>query len=361
MPAPTAVFCSFRLGGTDGVSVEARKWERALHELGFVTRRVAGELVDGPQPGDTELTFLAIDPPTDAVADPQALAANLAGADLVVVENLCSLPLNLSAARTAARVLDSHRGRVCFHHHDLPWERPELAHVVDLPPHRPGSLHVAISDHARAGLASRGIEARTIHNAFDPEPEPGDRTRTRATLGFDPGDLVVLQPTRAIPRKEVGRGIAFAEALTGILTDRTVRYWITGPAEDGYGPELARLLGAARVTVTEGRVPRAEDAYAAADVAVFPSSMEGFGNPVIEASVAGVPVAVARYPVLDELLALGLRLFSVDAPEEIVDWLRAPDPTLIEANRQCVRTHFDLADLPNRLTAVFTAIGWKSW
>ncbi len=72
-------------------------------------------------------------------------------------------------------------------------------------------------------------------------------------------------------------------------------------------------------------------------------------------------MAVAQYPVLGELLALGLRLFSVDAPEEIVGWLRAPDPTLVEANRQCIRTHFDLADLPSRLTAAFAAVGWEHW
>ena len=40
--APQAVTISFRLGGDDGVSVEARKWAAALRELGFETRRVAG-------------------------------------------------------------------------------------------------------------------------------------------------------------------------------------------------------------------------------------------------------------------------------------------------------------------------------
>ena len=39
--SPVAVQLSYRLGGSDGVAVEARKWEWALQELGFRVRRVA--------------------------------------------------------------------------------------------------------------------------------------------------------------------------------------------------------------------------------------------------------------------------------------------------------------------------------
>src|SRR4029078_12549395 len=39
---PVAVQLSYRLGGADGVAVEARKWEWALQELGFPLRPVAG-------------------------------------------------------------------------------------------------------------------------------------------------------------------------------------------------------------------------------------------------------------------------------------------------------------------------------
>ena len=42
MTAPEAVVVSYRLGGADGVAVEAAKWEWALRELGFTVRRVAG-------------------------------------------------------------------------------------------------------------------------------------------------------------------------------------------------------------------------------------------------------------------------------------------------------------------------------
>lgn len=361
MSVRTAAFVSFRFGGTDGVSVETSKWEWALRTLGFSTRRVAGELDDGLRPDDTWLPFLAIDPIDGAEPDASALRAALAGVDLVVVENLCSLPLNPTASAVAARVLADHRGRVLFHHHDLPWERERFADVDDLPPHRAESLHVTINDLARDALWARGIAAHTIRNAFDLHPMEGDRAGTRGTFAFGTDDLVITQPTRAIPRKEVARGIAFAEALARRTTAPTTWFWLTGPAEDGFGPELDRLLTAAKVPVAHGRARRREDVYAASDVIVFPSSLEGFGNPVLEATIAGRPVAVGHYPVLDEIIGLGLQVFSVDEPERVARWLATPDRAMVDANRACLEQHFDLADLPGRINAAFSAVGWRDW
>lgn len=361
MNAPVAVFVSFRFGGTDGVSVEARKWEWALGQLGFHVRRVAGELIDGLRPDDTWIPILAIEPSPGARPEPDVLAASLAGADLVVVENLCSLPLNLVASSMTAEVLDAHDGRVVFHHHDLPWERPRFAHLTEFPPRRANSLHITVNDLARYSLAERGIEALTIRNAFDLDPIPGNRTDTRAALGFGDDDVVVLQPTRAIPRKEVGRGIGFSEQLAELIVDRPLRYWLTGPAEEGFGPELERLLDRATVPITRGAANRVEDAYAACDVVVFPSSREGFGNPVIEGTIGGRPIVVASYPVLDELIALGLSLFSVDDPARTARWLQHPDAALLESNRVCLHANFDLADLPDRIRAACSTVGWNTW
>src|SRR5437660_12197886 len=60
MPAPLASMVSFRLGGPDGVSVQAATWGRALERLGYGLRRVAGELADGPRPGDVVVPGLAV-------------------------------------------------------------------------------------------------------------------------------------------------------------------------------------------------------------------------------------------------------------------------------------------------------------
>jgi glycosyltransferase involved in cell wall biosynthesis len=360
---PEAVFVSFRLGGADGVGVEAAKWEWALRELGFTTRRVAGELEGTARPDDTWLAFLAIDPVPGARIDPGALAAAIAGADLVVVENLCSLPLNVEAATVARDVLEAHRGRVLFHHHDFAWERPHLTAVEGFPPVRAGSLHVTISEHAREALRRRGIDAHCVPNSFDFGAFDGDRPGTRREMGFADDAVVLLQPTRAIPRKNVAGGLRFAGALADLLPDRSVQYWITGPAEDGYGTELDRLVAKSPVTVRVGRAARAADAYAAADLVVFPSDWEGFGNPVVESVAARRMVAVGAYPVLNEITE-GLALLSTSRPADAAAWLRSPEverAARLDANHRIARDRFAIEHLPHRIRTAFAAVGWTDW
>jgi hypothetical protein len=357
---PTAALLSYRLGGADGVSVEATKWEWALGVLGFSTRRIAGEICGPPRQDDVVLPGFAIHAPAGA-ADAHGLAAALDGADLVVVENLCSLPLNAGASLAASEAIARHRGRVAFRHHDLPWQRAALAGIRGVPPDLPGALHVVLSDRSRGELAARGITAHTIRNAFDVDAPPGDRARTRAELGFGDDDLVVLQPTRAIARKNVPGGLRFGEELAALLPRRRVVYWLTGPAEDGYGSELARVTAATALPLVLGRARSAPDAYAAADVVAFPSTWEGFGNPVVETAIARRPLAAGSYPVLDEILASGLHVFDVDRPEEVAAFLQAPNPAMLERNVEVARRDFSLRDLPGRLEAAFADHGWTAW
>jgi mannosylglucosylglycerate synthase len=358
--SPTAVVLAYRLGDTDGVSVEAEKWTQALERLGFTVRRVAGAIEGPTRADDVVLPGLAIEPPPGNRADRDALEAALAGADLVVVENICSLPLNEDASTVAARAVEHHPGRVLFHHHDLPWQRAHLAGIEGIPPRPSGALHVTINDLTRAEMAARGFSATTIRNTFDFDRPPGDRAATRAEFGFEPDDVVLVQPTRAIPRKNVPGGLRYAGAVAELVS-RPVRYWLTGPAEDGYGPELEHVLADAPVPVTRGRTRDPADLYAAADAVVLPSDWEGFGNPVVEAAWARRPLAVADYPVLAEIVGLGLRTFPLDEPGALARFLDVPEDGLLDASLQAARRHFDLDDLPDRLRAAFRAHGWDDW
>ena len=93
---PTVCLVSFRLGGGDGVSVEAAKWADALAALGWRVTTVAGS-----GPVDVVLPGLAMDAPEPPTAGEMRDA--LAPADLVVVENICSLPLNPAPPRSRRR------------------------------------------------------------------------------------------------------------------------------------------------------------------------------------------------------------------------------------------------------------------
>ena len=119
---------SFRLGLSDGVSIVARLWQKMLADIGFDMVTVAGEgPVDRLVPG---LGIDQLDGP-----DPEVFAAAVAGADLVVVENLCTIPLNLPAARTVARAL---AGRpAILHHHDPPGSGSGSRRSPNCPPMTP--------------------------------------------------------------------------------------------------------------------------------------------------------------------------------------------------------------------------------
>jgi mannosylglucosylglycerate synthase len=124
---------------------------------------------------------------------------------------------------------------------------------------------------------------------------------------------------------------------------------------------LARLVADSAVPVTVGRAASVADAYAAADLVVFPSTWEGFGNPVIESIAHRRPIAVGNYPVLDELRAFGVHLLSVDDVDGVDRWLTSPDLDLLERNVDLVRPHCSLPDLPRRIRAAFATAGWEPW
>jgi glycosyltransferase involved in cell wall biosynthesis len=171
------------------------------------------------------------------------------------------------------------------------------------------------TDSLRGELALEGFEnlhvvARGVDTAlFDPRR----RSDTlRASWGAGAHDLVVLSVGRLAPEKNLG---LLLEAHEGMRArDPLTRLVIVGD-----GPQRAELMARAPEARFAG-VQRGEALathYASADVLLFPSTTETFGNVVPEAMASGLAVVAYDYAAARELLRhgeSGLLLPFGDAP-----------------------------------------------
>lgn len=321
----TVAVVSYRLGQADGVSVEAAKWIGALESLGVDVYTVAGDgAADVIHPG---LAFDApegVDPPSIDV-----LRATFANADVVIAENICSLPMNPRAGRAVA---DALRGRrAVMRHHDVPWQRDRFADWTEPIADDDAWSHVCINQLTQGQMRERGIDAHVVYNHFDVRAT-GSAAKARDALNED--GLLALQPTRAIARKNIPASIEIAHKVGAV-------FWMAGPPEEDYEPMLDALLDARRVPSIRGLPDGVsiDDAYEACDLVTFPSTWEGFGNPTIESAIHRKPLVVADYPVLRELKAFGFEWYDIDHIE-------LNDNAALDHNYDLAKRHFNLRDLP---------------
>ena len=191
--------------------------------------------------------------------------------------------------------------------------------------------------------------------------------------------LLVVQPTRVVPRK----GIELAIELVGRLEDPDAVLLITSPAGDeglDYLVQLERLAERHGVRLAyaadrfapdhEGKPVRPahslHDAYLAADLITYPSLYEGFGNALVEALFYGVPVLVNRYPVYEaDIRPLGLKLVEIDGAitdetvREVRDLVGSPSRVRAYArhNFDVGRRHLSYAVLRRKLRKLLSELG----
>jgi glycosyltransferase involved in cell wall biosynthesis len=128
-------------------------------------------------------------------------------------------------------------------------------------------------------------------------------------------DPLLLLPVRITPRKNIELAIRSLAALRG--TFPSARLVVTGPlgphnpANTTYFQQLTSLRASLKldravvflVEHTSDYLPDEviADFYHLADALIFPSLEEGFGIPILEAGLAGLPVFCADIPPLREL------------------------------------------------------------
>ncbi|KOV89721.1 glycosyltransferase family 4 protein [Nocardia sp. NRRL S-836] len=328
---------SHRLGGFDGVSVEAAKWADAFAVLGWDVTLAAGHFASGT--GVVVRGMWADRPGGDPPPVDHALIAELCAThDLVVLDNAGSL----WSAPEAAVAWEEHALTagvpVILRHHDPAWQRVQLRPVDGdvVPLHHPAHLHVLINSVTEREFLARWprLHTRVVHNRVDVAGlARGDRAGTRAALGVADDDYLVVHPARVEgTSKNIPGAVDFVRRLSARRPG--VRYWLT---DDAPCAAVEGLPG-----VVRGRVAGQADLYAAADLVLLPSTWEGWGLPVCEAAAARKPVVAGPYPVLDEIRGLGLTVID---PSDL-DGLLAVTDDMLDANVRAVQRHLDLRGLP---------------
>ena len=393
-------FVATRLAGTDGVSLETRKWSEILRRLGLEVFFLAGEC-EGDDDHVARIDEAHFTHP--AICDIQRRAFSVGRRDdrlsadimevtgrikhrlhraidrlqldVLIAENSVTIPMNLPLGLAIVHVLQERDMACIAHHHDFYWERERfLDNRVDdflraaFPPPLKQIEHVVINSQAAEQFSRRtGLSCRIIPNVMDfatPPPPLDDFARQfRRTIGLSPDDRLILQPTRVVARK----GIEHAIELVRRLDDPNCKLVIThatGDEGDGYATHLRRLANLLGVPlifadrwistergITDDGQPvfTIGDVYPQADLVTYTSTYEGFGNAFLEAVYYRCPVVCNRYAVFHtDIEPCGFHTISVDGfvTEEAVEAARrvlhdpAARQTMVEHNYAVARRFF---------------------
>jgi len=404
-------FVSTRFKGTDGVSLETRKWARVMENMGLNCFYFAGRLdtpeksslleplADFQHPLITEIAnqcfsmsfrsralTTRIHEVKERLKD--ALYAFIESFDihLLVAENCLAIPLNLPLGLAITEVVGETGIQTVAHHHDFFWERKRFLvnSVWDylnmaFPPHLPTVHHVVINSSGDNQLSLRtGISAITIPNVMDYDHPPGEPDEyakdVRQAMGLKDGDIFILQPTRVVQRK----GIEHAIELTHRLGKKARLVITHGSGDEGqsylarvrsYADTLnvdlvlaADIVGTKRGKTSDGRkIYRLPDLYQFADLVTFPSSFEGFGNAFLEALYFKKPILVNNYSVYAvDIKPKGFWTIEIDdyITDETVDFTikilgdEVLRTEMVEHNYEMARRYFSYSILRDKLNAI---------
>jgi glycosyltransferase involved in cell wall biosynthesis len=155
------------------------------------------------------------------------------------------------------------------------------AHRV-LCPSRIYQEHLKSRGVTHTGVWSRGVDPAEFHPRFRSEAY-------RRELGLGPGDLLVTYIGRIAREKNLRHLLTAWEALTPELGSAALAFVGRGPLEDEI--RRRRIPGVHVTGLLHDRELSA--AYASADLFVFPSATETFGNSLLEAMGSGLPSLAA--------------------------------------------------------------------
>ncbi|MGB0683971.1 MAG: glycosyltransferase family 4 protein [Magnetovibrionaceae bacterium] len=195
---------------------------------------------------------------------------------------------------------------------------------------------IAVSGYAAGALVGGRSEAvrrklRMVHHGVDPFFSPSAEIEREPLLLFV-GDIYVQKNL-----------LNLLIAFDGLVSaGRPERLFVAGAAVDhGYAQEVETLIAERglqdRVLLLGRQSPdQLRDLYRRCRLFVFPSLVETFGNPLVEAMACGAAIAASRRTAMPEVLGGAGVLFNPDDPREMAQKIgeTLDDPTILAALRQ---------------------------
>lgn len=305
------------------------------------------------------------------------LETALADRDICIAHNIAGLHKNLALTAALRMIAQKASFKLIHWYHDLAWTnrqyRAELHHGYpwDLLRNAWSSArHVTISD-ARGRELTELLRIPTDDIHVIPggiDPPQFLRLTPRITqldehLRMTAADAILLYPTRLTRRKNIELALDILAALRA-QTKCDIRLLVTGPP-GSHNPANARYLDAlveqrerlhlttsAHLLYCEGDDPATPlllddddiaSLYSLADALLFTSLQEGFGIPILEAGLAGIPIFCSDLPPLRETAGDAAGYFDPvsDTPGQIAHRLWAAlDGSPRYRLRKRVRQHF---------------------
>ena len=275
-----------------------------------------------------------------------ALAPILSQFDNLIVHNVLTKHFNLPLTAALFNLLDEGVIPHCIGWcHDFSWTsassrgklRPGYPWDL-LRSYRPDVTYVVVSKRRQIALAGlmgcRRDAIKVVYNGVDPKVLLGLTDEGVALidrLGLMESDLVLLMPVRVTEAKNIEYALRVVVALKEV--NPRVKLVLTGPpdphdaASMGYFRSLQTLRSELDVEQEMRFVfesgPEGEENYTIGgdvvgdlfricDLVLMPSHREGFGMPVLEAGLAGVPVVCTDVPAADEIASPDVTRFDAD-------------------------------------------------
>lgn len=405
-------FVSTRFAGTDGVSLEARKWADVFARLRHESFWFAGVLDTEPDRSllvpeaffNTEANLALNNLIFGTQVRSRQITNTIAASaeylkdrlydflerfdiDVLVPQNALSIPMHIPLGLALTEVIAETGIPTIAHHHDMWWERSRflLNAVQDIlqsafPPDLPSVRHVVINSMMQRELAARrGLTSTMIYNVIDfdaPRTEVDEFNNDfRESLGFSADDILILQPTRVVSRKGIEQALYLVKQLDLPNAKLLVSH---SAGDEGTGYQdwlldtaaqqnieihlLANRLHDTRKFDDDGRkLYTLWDVYPHADLITYPSLYEGFGNAFLEAVYFRKPLLVNRYSVyIVDIEPKGFETVAIDGflTREAVDRVRAllldaeAREAMTDRNFEIARRFFSFATLEQRLTGL---------